>query len=340
MPELRQSRATKDWVIVATERAKRPRDFVGSRPAKHLTEYESECPFCPGNEHMTPPEILAFRSGLSEPNTKGWRLRVIPNKFSALVPSGSRKREAVDGFYRRMDGVGAHEVIIEAPQHNVSLATMNATQAEEVFLTFRERYDELKKDGRFSIVIIFRNHGARAGTSVEHPHSQLIATPFVPTHIRHLLEEAMRYYDDHGSCVFCDTLETELRTKERLVLETKNFVAFEPFASGVPFETTVISRNHNASFGNISEREVREAANVTQSILQTFHLKLGDPDFNLVIRTAPFSDEDEEYYHWYIQIYPRLTTIAGFELGSGINITTAVPEETAKFLRITKLQPK
>ncbi|MEE9224941.1 MAG: galactose-1-phosphate uridylyltransferase [Bacteroidota bacterium] len=340
MPELRQSRATKDWVIVARERAMRPQDFVRSSPRNHLPEHDSTCPFCPDNEHMTPPEIFAFRSGLSESNTKGWRLRIISNKYAALVPSGSRKREAVDDFYRRMDGFGAHEVIIETPQHNLSFATMSATQAEEVFLAYRERYHELRKDGRFSIVIIFRNHGVRAGTSLEHPHSQLIATPIVPTHIRQLLEEAMRYYDDHGTCVFCDTSATELRTRDRLVLETKNFVAYEPFASSVPFETTVISKRHTACFGSISEREAREAANVTQSILQTIHLKLGDPDFNLVIRTAPFSDENEEYYHWYIQIYPRLTTIAGFELGSGINITTALPEETAKFLRITKLHPK
>ncbi len=340
MPELRQSRATKDWVIVATERAQRPRDFVSKSPRKHLPEHDDTCPFCPGNEHVTPPEITAYRSGLSEPNTKGWRLRVIPNKFSALAGTGSRKRESVDNFYRRMDGVGTHEVIIETPQHNLSLATMSAPQVEEVFLAYRERYKELRGDGRFSIVIIFRNHGARAGTSLEHPHSQLIGTPVVPTHIRRLLEEAMRYYDDHGTCVFCDSLATELRSKDRLVFETKNFVAFEPFASSVPFETTVISKTHNASFGNISEREAREAANVTQSILQTIHLKLGDPDFNLVIRTSPFSDENEDFYHWYIQIYPRLTTMAGFELGSGINITTAVPEETAKFLRITKFQPK
>jgi len=340
MPELRQSRATKDWVIVATERAQRPHDFVGLNPRKNLPEHESSCPFCPGNESQTPPEVLAFRSGLSTPDSKGWRVRVIPNKFSALVPKGSLKRGAVDSFYRRMDGVGVHEVIIEAPQHNVSLATMSAPQVEEVFLAYRERYNELKKDERFSIVIIFRNHGTRAGTSLEHPHSQLIATPIVPTNIRHLLEEAMRYYDDHGTCVFCDTVATELRWKERLVIETKNFVAFEPFASGVPFETTVISKNHCASFGSISEREVREAANVTQSLLQTLHLKLGDPDFNLIIRTAPFSHETEEFYHWYIQIYPRLITSAGFELGSGINITTVLPEETATFLRITKLQPK
>ena len=340
MPELRQSRATKDWVIVATERAKRPGDFVNSKPQKQLPEHDNGCPFCAGNEHLTPPETLAFRSGLSEPNTKGWRLRVISNKYSALVPSGSRKRQAIDGFFRRMDGIGIHEVILETPQHNLSLATMSANQVEEVFLAYRQRYIELRKDARFSIVIIFRNHGPRAGTSIEHPHSQLIATPIVPSHIRHLLEEAMRYYDDHGTCVFCDTLETELRSKDRLVLETKNFIAFEPFASSVPFETAVISKSHSASFGSISERETREVATVTQSILQTIHLKLGNPDYNLVIRTAPFSDENEEYYHWYVQIYPRLTTTAGFELGSGINITTAVPEETAKFLRITKLRPK
>jgi len=333
MPELRQGRATKDWVIVATERAKRPDQFKIETSQKELPPVDIHCPFCPGNEAMTPPEVLAYRSGLSAPNSPGWRLRVVPNKFSALVPEGNLVREQVDDFFRRMDGVGMHEVIIEVPEHNKTMATMEESQAEEVFLAYRERYQELSKDKRFSMVMIFKNHGLMAGTSLEHTHSQLVATPIVPTHIRHLLEEAARYYDDHGTCVFCDINQAEIKAQKRLVLNTANFVAFEPFASRAPFETWIVPKKHNASFGNISEREAREAANVTQSILQKLYFNLGNPDFNYMIHTAPFKDAEEDYYHWYIQILPRLTTTAGFELGSGVHITTALPEETAEFLR-------
>lgn len=333
MPELRQGRATKDWVIVATERAKRPDQFKTEVPQRELPPVDIHCPFCPGNEAMTPPEALAYRSGLSAPNSPGWRLRVVPNRFSALVPEGNLMREQVDDFFRRMDGVGMHEVIVEVPEHNKTMATMEDSQAEEVFLAYRERYQELGKDKRINMVTIFKNHGLMAGTSLEHTHSQLIATPIVPTHIRHLLEEAVRYYDDHGTCVFCDTMQVEVRAQKRLVLNTANFVALEPFASRAPFETCVIPKKHNASFGSISEREAREAANVTQSILQRLYFKLGNPDFNYMIHTAPFKDAEEDYYHWYIQILPRLTTTAGFELGSGVHITTALPEQTAEFLR-------
>jgi len=336
MPELRQSRVTKDWVIIATERAKRPDEFRLERQKKELPEHDMKCPFCPGNEHMTPAETLAFRSGLSTPNGPGWRLRVVPNKFSALVPTGSFQRHPVDGFYRRMDGIGIHEIIIESPQHNVSPATMPETQVEEIFLAYRERYNAIWKDGRFRMVIIFRNHGPSAGTSMEHPHSQLIATPIVPTHIRHLLEEAMRYFDDHGSCVFCDTVSVEKKVRKRIILEAENFLVYAPYASQSPFETIVMPKKHYACFGSISEQETRELANVVRVVLQQIHEKLNDPDYNLVIHTAPFKDANEDFYHWHVQIFPRLTTTAGFELGSGIHITTALPEESAKFLRIEK----
>jgi UDPglucose--hexose-1-phosphate uridylyltransferase len=333
MPELRQGRATKHWVIVASERAKRPDQFKVESEEPELPPVDVQCPFCPGNESMTPLEVLAYRSGLTAPNSPGWRLRVIPNRFSALAPEGDVAREQVDGFFRRMNGFGIHEVIVEVPEHNKTVATMEEAQAEEVFLAYRQRHQELSGDKRFSMVIIFKNHGKRAGTSLQHTHSQLVATPIVPTHIRHLLQEAAQYFDDHGSCVFCDINRAEIQAKKRLVLETPNFVAFEPFASQAPFETWVVPKKHNASFGNTLEREAREAANVTQKILQKFYFSLGNPDFNYVIHTAPFKDSEEDYYHWYIQILPRLTTTAGFELGSGIHITTALPEDTAAYLR-------
>ena len=236
-------------------------------------------------------------------------------------------------FFRATSGMGKHEVIMETPQHNKSIATLNLKQVEEICLVYLRRYQSLEKDRRFKLIIIFRNHGITAGTSLRHPHSQLIALPLVPASIRYLLEEAMRYYDDHGSCVFCDMMKEELAAKKRIILQNVSFVAFHPFASRTPFETWIVPKKHNACFGNISQDEVKSMAMVLRHVLKKLHDKLGDPDFNLIIRTAPIKDAFEDYYHWYIQILPRLSTPAGFELGSGVFINSSLPEKTAGFIK-------
>ena len=331
MPEIRQNRATKEWVIIAAERAKRPGDFNPKEEKKILPKFDRDCPFCPGNEHKTPPELFSYRRAGTEKDTPGWWIRVIPNKFPALIPEVELGRVS-ERFFSKMKGYGRHEVIIESPEHNLSLGNMSLKQVEEVCLIYRERYIELSAEKNIKTIIIFRNHGLGAGTSLLHPHSQLIALPLVPTHIRHLLEEATRYYDDHVFCVFCDMVKEELEFKKRVLLETESFVAFHPFASKVPFETWIVPKVHNAGFGNISVDEAKGLAFVLREILGRLYSKLSDPDYNLVLNTAPISDSSEDFYHWYIQILPRLTTPAGFELGSGVYINTALPEETAKFL--------
>jgi UDPglucose--hexose-1-phosphate uridylyltransferase len=204
---------------------------------------------------------------------------------------------------------------------------------EEICTVYWKRYRALEDDRRFKLIIIFRNHGASAGTSLKHPHSQVIALPLVPANIRHLLEEAMRYYDDHGSCVFCDMAREELKAKRRIILTNEAFVVFHPFASQAPFETWMVPRKHNACFGSISRREIKLLASALKRVLKDLHHKLGDPDYNLIIRTAPIKDAWEDYYHWYVQILPRLSIPAGFELGSGVYINTALPEKTAEFMR-------
>ena len=332
MSELRQNRATKRWVIVAGERARRPDDFKVKEVSKPLPEHDPTCPFCTGNEANTPAEVLALREPGSSANAPGWQLRVVPNKFAALRPIGDLERREEHDFFRKMDGLGVHEVIIETPVHNESIATMTYRKVEQIVLTYRERYLQLGADSRFQQVTIFRNQGQRAGTSLVHPHSQLIATPIVPSNTRHLLEEATRYYDDRGSCVFCDMIREELKVKKRVVLETRDFVVFEPYASRVPFETWIVPRRHNASFGNISPGEAQKCARVLRRVLGSMHQVLGDFDYNYMICTAPFKDANESYYHWHISILPRLTTQAGFELGSGIYITIAFPEDTARYL--------
>jgi UDPglucose--hexose-1-phosphate uridylyltransferase len=332
MSELRLNRATKEWIIVAEERAKRPHEFHREEPKKKLPAFDPTCPFCPGNENKTPPEVFALRDKETEPNRPGWRIRVVTNKYPALDPE--RKINRITGeFFKKARGVGKHEVIIESIQHNKSLATLSLKQVEEVCEIYWKRYLALKDDKRFKLIIIFRNNGISAGTSLKHPHSQLIALPLVPASIRHLLEEAMRYYDDHGSCVFCDMIHQELLHKKRIILDNKEFVVFHPFASRAPFETWVVPKKHNACFGNIDQKEVGSMAFVLKEILGKLYVKLEDPDYNLMIRTAPIKDAQEDYYHWYIQILPRLSTPAGFELGSGVFINSSLPEETASFLK-------
>jgi UDPglucose--hexose-1-phosphate uridylyltransferase len=331
MPELRQNPATKEWVIISTERAKRPEEFGGVVEEEKPNEI-SVCPFCPGNEHLTPPEIVSYRTYGTKPNEAGWWIRVIPNKYSALLPEGNSRRLKVEDFFMYLDGVGEHEVIIESPEHNLAIATMDQKQVEEIFLAYRERYLALCTDKRFELITIFKNKGKGAGTSMRHPHSQILATPITPSHIRHRLEEAMRYFDDNGKCVFCDMIEKELKAEERIVIETDGFISFEPFASRSPFETWVIPKKHSSSFGNIIPENTKELAFVMRQTLVKIK-SLSDPDYNYVISSTPCHETNEEYFHWYIQILPRVAEIAVFELGSGILINTVIPEKAAKFLR-------
>ena len=329
MPEIRQNPATKEWVIIATERAKRPEDFAKPENTEEdLPAFLDTCPFCPGSEDKTPPEIMSYRDGDGK-----WTLRVIPNKFPALVPKGETAREEDFDFFRSMDGVGQHEVIVETPKHNETFGTIDDAKALEIVRAYRERYLALSTDKRFKLVKIFRNQGKAAGTSLEHPHSQIVATPIVPLHIRHRLEEATRYYDDHGQCVFCRMIEMERKEGKRVVLEEDGFVVIHPFAARVPFETWILPTEHRATFGEVSMAELEGFARALNRTLGRLVQVLRRPAYNLVVRTAPNGEEGEEYYHWHVQIIPRLTTPAGFELGTGVYINTTLPEITAAFIR-------
>ena len=336
MSELRQNPATKEWVIIAKERAKRPEDFPKRSQIPEKPEELVKCPFCQGNEHLTPPEILSYRSPGTVANSPGWWIRVVPNMFAALSPMGTLERLELNNFYRCMEGFGEHEVLIEHP-HHLSIATMEQVQVEEIFLGYRERSIILSQDKRFEMVLVFKNHGQSAGTSVKHPHSQIIATPIIPMHIRHRLEEAMRHFDDRGRCVFCEMIENEIKCAERVVFETENFVAFEPFASKSPFETWILPKRHDSSFNSIEYNMAKEFAYISRIVMKKLHVGLGDPDYNYVIYSSPCHEKDVDYYHWRMQILPRINAIAGFELGSGIYINTVIPEEAARFLRELKV---
>ncbi len=330
MSELRQDPTTREWVILAPERAKRPQHMPKRRLAEELPGWEESCPFCPGNESLTPPET--FRLPLLS-QASAWDVRVVPNRFAALALNGDVIRREDGRFFRKMDGVGAHEVIIETPSHNTPIALMSHQQVEKVLITYQERYNALKKNRQFKFITIFKNHGWASGTSLAHPHSQLVATPITATYYRRKFDVAVDYYDDVGRCLYCDLLTEELEKGERIVAETKRFVVLHPYASRVPWETWIIPKRHDASFGLFPDTHLPELAMVLKDSLLCLYHGLNNPDFNLMIDTTTTLDEDDPYYHWHIRIVPRLTTIAGFEMGSGIYINTALPEHTTNLMK-------
>ncbi len=327
MPELRQDPTTFDWVIIAKERAKRPDDLRRKGETERtLPDHNPDCPFCPGNENRTPMAEAVYGG------PDAWSIRVVPNKFAALVPEGDMAREEWK-LFRKTQGYGRHEVIIESHRHNEFIPFMAVSHVEALVRAYRDRYHALRKDPNVKLIILFKNHGEGAGTSLEHPHTQIVATPVVPPYIRRKYEVATQHYDNTGRCLHHDIQLAELEAGVRIVEENSHFVVLHPFASHYPFETWIMPREHKSSFGDISDDEIRDLARVLKTTLSQLHAGLHDPDYNLIIHTAPADDEHKSYYLWHIQIIPRLTKAAGFELGSGIFINVAVPEETAAYLK-------
>jgi len=329
MPELRREPVSGRWVIVATERAARPTDFE-TNPQIIKSGF---CPFCEGNEDKTPPEILAYRDSGTMPNSDGWRVRVVPNKFPALQAEGEYLKSE-EGIYDMMNGIGAHEVIIESPRHIQSLTSLDNGNIEEVLLCYRERLVDLKSDKRFVYGLLFKNVGFSAGASLEHTHSQLIATPIVPPLVANEIANAKTFYQHSKRCLFCNMIQQEIETDKRVVISTDNFVAFAPFASRFPFETWILPKKHESNFENLQGFEAEELAHILKSVLAKLEAILDFPPYNYIIHNAPFNVTESEYFHWHIEIIPRLTNIAGFEWGTGFYINPTPPEESAEMLRI------
>lgn len=334
MSFLRFDQTISDWVIFAPARARRPHELRGSDGAVAApVPFEANCPFCPGNEAITPREICGVRppgGGVSQ-----WLVRVIPNKFPALTIEEDNTHHG-DGF-RYIGGCGAHEVIVESPDHSRVLAEQPVEQVERVLRMAQSRFLDLMRDSRFQTVVIFKNHGEGAGTSLKHPHWQIIAMPVVPRMLRLKYTVATDYFDLTGGCVYSDKIENELREKTRILAENGDFLAFLPFASHLPFETWILPRRQMASFGQLETGRFRPLAEMLKTVLLKLYRGLGNPDFNLTIDTSARGDEDKPYFSWHIRILPRLTTPAGFELGSGMSINTVLPEEAAEFLRRVEL---
>jgi UDPglucose--hexose-1-phosphate uridylyltransferase len=321
------------WVIIATDRARRPSDFVREPVTAKGGKF---CPFCEGNEDKTPPEVLGWRQNGRGPNTSGWSLRVVPNKFPALGIEGDLSRQG-EGLFDKMNGVGAHEVIIETPSHDATLAELPEKRVEDVLWAYRDRMLDLKKDRRFRYILVFKNHGEAAGASLEHTHSQLIALPVVPIYVREEVEGAKTYYNFKERCIFCDIIRQEAASGARVIQETDHFLVLSPYAPRFPFETWILPKQHEASFENSQSNVFENLARVLKRILQKLDQVLEYPPYNFVLHTSPLHENTQDYYHWHFEVMPKLTKVAGFEWGSGFYINPTPPEEAARFLREASL---
>ena len=333
MSELRKDPIVGRWVIISPERGKRPSDYATQK----REERGGFCPLCPGNEALTPPEIFAFRETGTRPDSPGWSIRVVPNKFPALRSEGGGEPHS-DGFFEWMRGVGEHEVVIETPDHNVELPGLPLDHIKKILFVFKLRMEELAKDARFRYVVIFKNRGKEAGASLQHSHSQIIALPIVPKRVHEELEGGRHFYGEKGKCVFCEMMAQERNQGIRIVEENEDFIAFAPFAARFPFETWIFPRSHNSHYSVIEQSQYRTLAEILSRTLKRIDEVLETPPYNMVVHTAPLMEGELPYFHWHIEIIPKVTRIAGFEWGTGFYINPTPPELSAAYLREVVLE--
>jgi UDPglucose--hexose-1-phosphate uridylyltransferase len=293
---------------------------------------DDSCPFCEGHEEMTPRELLVYGRNGSAPDTRGWTLRVVPNQFPVLRVEGGLDRRG-EGLFDKMNGIGAHEVIIESPRHEDTLASMDERAVEQVLSAAAARVQDLKRDRRFRYVIIFKNHGAAAGASLEHSHTQLIALPIVPREVRDEVDGSRLHFQTKERCVFCDILQQEATDGRRLIAENADVVALAPYAPRFPFETWILPKRHQALFEDAPRQEYVSLARLLGDILRRMNKALQFPPYNLLIHSAPVAEAAGEYYHWHVEIIPKLTKVAGFEWATGFYLNPTSPEEAAQVLR-------
>ena len=328
MSELRKDPIVDRWVIISDAAVRTPtipKEGVFPSPGQI-------CPFCPGNEYLCPPEILSNRPEDSQPNDARWRLRVVPNRSPILVVEEDLKRMG-EGLYDKISGIGANEVIIETPRHDVRQSQMEQGELENVFWAYRDRVIDLKRDMRMRFVVIYKNYGRIAGATLDHQYSLLMGLPIVPRGVLEELEGAKKHYDYKERCVYCDIVRQEIQQEIRVVSETKDFLAIEPFAPRLPFETWIMPKRHTPCFENIEPNEIREIALIFKEVISRLDLALNSPAYNYVIHTSPFRQSCETFYHWHMEILPRLTFLTGFEWGSDLYINTTSPEDAAAFLK-------
>ena len=325
LPELRRDPITGNWVVISTERARRP-DYFRKPKAER-----PECPFCYGNESMTPPETLAYRPEGGEPNSPGWSVRVVPNRYPVFAPDGPLRPSGSDLYYSARS-VGAHEVIIHSPDHEKSLAQMSVDQAALVLRAYKDRYLHFKAQKEISFIEIIVNHGRDAGASLEHPHSQLFAMPMIPPTMEEQLAGSNDYALRTGGCIYCHMIESEMKLGTRVISKDDDFIAIAPYASRLPFESWILPLRHEPFFEKIDGEDMRSLAAMLIKILGRYAEVLNNPSYNLFLHTTPCKIEDGSF-HWHIEIIPKLTAIAGFEFGTGMLINVTTPEDAASYMR-------
>jgi UDPglucose--hexose-1-phosphate uridylyltransferase len=330
MPELRKDPVTGHWVIIRTERPHRPEEF---RPPAPPIATAAPCALCEGHEQATPPELLAYRaSGDGRANGPGWRVRVVPNKFPTLRVEGELERRG-QGLYDLMNGVGAHELVVESPRHGDTLRVLAPAALEDVAHAFQERIIDLRRDTRFRSVVVFK---PSRPTALSHPHSQLLATPTVPADLRLELLSARSYVDYRERCLFCDMLQQECDDKTRVVAESEHVVALVPFAARTPFETWLLPRRHLASYEHVTAGERRDLARVLGTVLQRIHALVGDAPVGFVLHSAPFGEGDVSFFHWHLELVPSVAIPDFQPEGSGFSVNPLPPEDAARYLRSTQ----
>jgi UDPglucose--hexose-1-phosphate uridylyltransferase len=333
MSELRRDPVIGRWVIVNTDNPLSPEQYEHEpHPWKG-----GVCPFCYGSESLTPPEIAVIRDPSTRPNSPGWQVRVVANKFPALQIEGDLDRTGI-GIYDMSNGIGAHEVIIESPYHNKDLSDLLNSEVENVLNFYCQRALDLVKDKRFKYIMVFRNFGPAAGASLEHPHTQIIALPMVPKNVKEELIGAQNYFEYRDRCIFCDIIRQEIKDKGRIIAEDKNFIAFCPFVSRFPFEIWVIPKKHACYFCHMEPQEIPSLALILKEILAKLKKIFKDPAYNMIIHSSPVNgDGNADSYHWHLELMPKLTRVAGFEWGTGFYVVPTPPEIAAKYLREEKV---
>ena len=329
MSDLRRDPIVGRWVIMDTDHPFKPEEYEHEQ----YIQKGGLCPFCYGNESMTPPEIDSMRDMHTQPNTSGWQVRVVPNKFPALQVEGDIDRRAL-GIYDLSNGVGAHEILIETPYHSKDLSDLLNEEVEKIISMYCRRIMDLEKDKRFKYIMLFRNYGPAAGASLEHPHTQLIALPMVPKNVMEELKGASEYFEYRERCIFCDIIRQETQEKERIIMENKFFLSFFPFVSRFPFEIWIVPKKHNGHFAHMPGEELPAFSLILKDTITKIKKVFPNLSYNYIIHTSPVNgDGDNESYHWHVELMPKLMRVAGFEWGTGFYLVPTPPELAAQYLR-------
>jgi len=340
MSELRQNLATKEWVIIAPERRKgKPLQKEPNPLLDTVSAYDEHCPFCPRNHERFPDESIMEIPHPDPDNSaqSPWLARCVENKFKIFdehefCPTRPTEFDT-DGIYNRFIGCGNHELIVESCDHNKTYATMTREEVEAGVRLRIDRFRELGKNPNNLLTVLFKNHGSRSGASQVHPHSQIVSMRVVPNHLRFLIDEATRYFDSVGVCVFCKMLDYEMSQGDRMVYANSRFAAYVPYAASVPYEVQIFPIKHDAMVADTTEEEINEYADCLHNVMKKLYNALSNPDFNLVLRNPPYHMSNVPFYHWHVRIVPFTSTPGGFELGSRIRVNVVSPEEAAKHLR-------